>query len=108
VTSALVLVSHGVPGGRRVGPKLGGALACVDATTCLYASGSSTYGKGEVLELSSGKVVRTLVLAKFAYGALSGVACPTATSCIATGATGFHNPGPGYYYTGALVTLRLT
>jgi hypothetical protein len=107
VTTSIVGLSHGHPAGRRAGPEIGSSIACVSATTCLFASATSQYGKGEVDELVNGKVVKALVLPKFAYGSLSGITCPTATTCLATGATGFHNPGPGYFYTGAVVTLQI-
>jgi hypothetical protein len=107
ITTAIVELSHGHPGGRRGGPDFGSAIACVSATTCLFASATSQYGKGEVVELVNGKVVKTLVLPAFAYGPLSDVACPTATTCLATGPTGFHNPGANYFYTGGVVTLDI-
>lgn len=108
VTSTVVAISKGKPGATRAGPENGSAIACIDASTCFFASATSQYGKGEVDELSSGKVVKTVVLPKFDYGTLTGIVCPTSTSCLVTGATGFHNPGPNYFYTGAVVTLKLS
>jgi hypothetical protein len=107
ITTAIVELSHGHPVGRRSGPEFGSAIACVSATTCLFASASSQYGKGEVDELVNGKVVKALVLPSFVYGALSDIACPTPTACLATGPTGFHNPGASYFYTGGVVTLLI-
>lgn len=107
VLEEIVPVVNGAPGGVHKGPEYGSAIGCVSATTCFFASGTSQYGKGEVDELSSGKVIKSLVIAKFAYGSLSDITCPTTTSCLVTGATGFHNPGAGYYYTGAVATLSV-
>jgi hypothetical protein len=107
VTTSIVELSHGHPGGRRVGPEWGSAIGCVSATTCVFAGGTAQYGKGEVDELVNGKVVKSVPVAKFAYGALSGVACPSATTCLVTGATGFHNPGPSYFYTGGVATVTI-
>lgn len=107
VKTSIVPITKGKPGARLYGPENGGAIACINAVTCFFASGTSQYGKGVVDELTNGKVVRSVTIAKFAYGTLSAISCPTASACLATGATGFHNPGPNYYYTGAVVTLHI-
>jgi hypothetical protein len=107
VTTVIFPVTNGKAGTKVAGPPIGGAISCISATTCFFASGTSQYGKGKVDELSNGRVVRSVVIPKFAYGSLSSIVCPTATACLATGATGFHNPGPSYYYTGAVVTLHV-
>jgi hypothetical protein len=107
VTTAIVPIVKGKPGGKHVGPENGGSIACINAVTCFFASSTSQYGKGVVDELTNGKVVKSLELPAFAYGTLSSIVCPTATACLATGATGFHNPGPSYFYTGAVVTLHV-
>lgn len=107
VTTSVVPIVNGKPGARRVGPTNGGAIGCINAATCFFASATSQYGKGVVDELASGKVVKSLELPKFAYGTLTSVVCPTPTACLVTGATGFHNPGSNYFYTGAVVTLHV-
>jgi hypothetical protein len=108
ITDLIVPVANGKPGGAITSKDEFGGIGCLSATTCLLATGTSQYGKGEVSELVNAKVVRSVVLPKFAYGALSGITCPTSTQCLATGATGFHNPGADYYYTGGVVTLTIT
>jgi hypothetical protein len=107
VTTAIVPIVKGRPGAKHVGPENGGSIACIDAVTCFFASATSQYGKGEVDELSNGAVIKSVVLPAFAYGSLTSIACPTATACLATGATGFHNPGANYFYTGGVVTLHI-
>lgn len=107
VTTSIVPIVNGKPGGRRTGPSNGGTIGCISATTCFFGSATSQYGKGVVDELVNGKVAKSLELPKFAYGALTSIVCPTATACLATGATGFHNPGSSYFYTGAVVILHV-
>ncbi len=107
VTTAIVPIVKGKPGAKRAGPENGGSLGCISAVTCFLATGTSQYGKGEVDELANGAVVKSLVLSSFAYGALTSIVCPTATACLTTGATGFHNPGADYFYTGAVITLHV-
>lgn len=107
VTTSIVPIVKGRPGARHVGPEVGGAIACINAVTCFFASATSQYGKGVVDELVNGAVVKSLVLPAFAYGSLTSIVCPTATACLATGATGFHNPGANYFYTGGVVTLHV-
>jgi hypothetical protein len=107
ITGSLVSITSGKPGAKLTGPQNGGALGCISATTCFVASGTKQYGKGEVQELVAGRVIKSVVLPAFAYGALSDITCPTAKACLATGATGFHNPGPSYFYTGGVVTITV-
>jgi hypothetical protein len=85
----------------------GGSIACVSASTFIIGSATSQYGHGKVDEVVNGKIVTWVTFAAFADGPLTGVYCPTATSCIATGGESSHNPGPNSYWISGVVTLKL-
>jgi hypothetical protein len=96
ITVGLVDITSGVPGAKVAGPENAGDIACYSAGGCLFGSATSTYGTGQVISLVAGKTAQVLTLPGFKYGALSGIACPTAVSCLVTGATTFHVPGKWY------------
>ncbi len=108
ILDVVLPVKAGVPGPTSSAPEYGNQLACVSATTCLYGSSTAQYtGKGIVDEMTNGKIVASVSISGLAYGALTGIACPTTSSCIATGAESFHNPGPDYYYVGGVVSVSV-
>jgi len=105
ITIVVEHIKQHIPVGAVAGPKYGEAIACVSASVCLFGTATGTYGTGQVDVLKNGKVVQTLTLSGFKYGVVSAFSCPTSSSCMAAAATGFHNPGPGYYYTGGVATV---
>jgi hypothetical protein len=87
-----------------------GAIACVTATTC-YLGGAKLSGKndqnstGEVFRLVGGHIKSARVIKHTV--AFSGIACPTTTSCLATGPQSFHNPGPSSYWRSDVAILKV-
>ncbi len=104
VMTALVGINSGVPGRKLTAPEYGSAIACYSAEACIFGSASGQYGTGEADALIGGKVSQILALPGFKYGVLSGITCPTALSCLVTGATTFHVNDKWY---GGVAALKL-
>jgi hypothetical protein len=101
-----VRIAKGKPGHPVLIGHSGSAISCVSATTCYVAGGTKgsakDKGPGLVTRLVKGHVKASVRIKHVVI--FSGIACPVATSCIATGPSKFHGNG---VWSSAVVTIKV-